>query len=401
MRKRLAIMKILITTIFNYPHEGGLSTHVSTLKKGLEQRGHTVDVLSFSDLNPIFRKIYAQAPGYILNKVKKGKGQLLNDRQKQKLLSSALSNIKNNYDVINSQDVFAANASIQTGVPTVATVHGYYSFEAISRGALIENSKEDLEVQSIEKRAYQGAAKVVAVDKRIHDYIKEKANVEATIIRNFIDINAFQPERVKTSDIQAKYKLPDNMNILFVPRRLTEKNGVIYPALALTKVLEKHPNTFLLYAGTGEQYEKIQEIVKQNNLDNHVKMLGSVPHEDMIGLYALSDIVLVPSVYSHGVEEATSISALEAMGSSSPVIAGAVGGLKEIFEHEVDGLLVQEKDVEGLADAIIRLIDFPQFAKKLAENARAKVEKYYSHLSAAEKFEQIYKEALSIANGLR
>lgn len=66
-------MKILITTIFDYPHEGGLSTHVSTLKKGLEERGHQVDVLSFSNINPLLRKVYAQAPGFIINKVKKEK----------------------------------------------------------------------------------------------------------------------------------------------------------------------------------------------------------------------------------------------------------------------------------------------------------------------------------------
>ncbi|MFK4998710.1 hypothetical protein ACI2OX_19610 [Bacillus sp. N9] len=66
-------MKILITTIFNYPHEGGLSTHVTTLKQGLEQRGHQVDVLSFSDMNPVLRKTFTQAPGFILNKIKKEK----------------------------------------------------------------------------------------------------------------------------------------------------------------------------------------------------------------------------------------------------------------------------------------------------------------------------------------
>ncbi len=66
-------MNILITTIFRYPHEGGLSTHVSTLKSGLEARGHKVDVLSFKDMNPFQEKLFTQAPGYLVNKVK-GKG---------------------------------------------------------------------------------------------------------------------------------------------------------------------------------------------------------------------------------------------------------------------------------------------------------------------------------------
>ena len=87
-------MNILITTIFNYPHEGGLSSHITTLKKGLMSRGHNVDILSFSQLPPFKRKMLAQAPGFLLNKVKQGSGQLFNDRQRQKLLASSIKSLE-------------------------------------------------------------------------------------------------------------------------------------------------------------------------------------------------------------------------------------------------------------------------------------------------------------------
>src|SRR5207253_3681478 len=118
-------------------------------------------------------------PGFLLNKVKKGKGQFLNDQMRKNLLYSSLKDRKGNYDVINSQDVYAALASIESGIPTVATVHGYFSFEAISRGAIVEGSQEDLKVQEIERNAYQNAAAVVSVDRRIKDYIKAKAGIDA------------------------------------------------------------------------------------------------------------------------------------------------------------------------------------------------------------------------------
>jgi glycosyltransferase involved in cell wall biosynthesis len=175
---------------------------------------------------------------------------------------------------------------------------------------------------------------------------------------------------------------------------MTEKNGVIFPTLALPKVLEKHPDTLLVYAGTGEQMGRIKETVAQNNLDANVQLLGSVPHNKMKELYAIADIVLVPSIHSHGVEEATSISALEAMGSGSPVVAGAVGGLKEIFEDNVDGLLAEEQNVEDLANAVIRILDDPDFGNQLAQRAREKIEKEYSHMAAAQKFEEIYQSVL-------
>ena len=152
----------------------------------------------------------------------------------------------------------------------------------------------------------------------------------------------------------------------------------------------------LVYAGTGEQYSNIEQTVVKLGIQSQVKLLGSIPHNKMKNLYGASDIVLVPSIHSHGVEEATSISALEAMGSGSPVIAGAVGGLKEIFEHEKDGLLVEEKNTEDLSNSIIKILDNPQIGQELAQNARTKVENEYSHLAAAQRYEAIYKEALNL-----
>lgn len=94
LKERSADMNILITTIFSYPHEGGLSSHITTLKKGLNSRGHSVDILSFSQLPSFKKKLLAQAPGFLLNKVKHGSGQLFNDRQRLKLLTSSIKSLK-------------------------------------------------------------------------------------------------------------------------------------------------------------------------------------------------------------------------------------------------------------------------------------------------------------------
>ncbi len=390
-------MKILLSTIFEYPHEGGLSTHVATLKNGLEALGHQVDVLSFTDLNPLVRKAYAQAPGFIASKIKPGSGQLMNDQNRMTLIHKEINKLKGQYDVVNTQDVYATLAAEGTGIPVVETVHGYYSFEAISRGAIAEGSKEDITVREREKRAYTLADEVVTVDQRIKDYVKSMSGVEATAIKNFIDVEDFDPGKLDLSGIREEFGIPTDKRMLFVPRRMTEKNGVIYPTLALRKVLDHHPDTVLVYAGTGEQMPAIKKEVEQLGLEGDVLLLGTVPHEKMKYLYGTSDVVLVPSVHSYGVEEATSISALEAMGSRSPVIAGAVGGLKEIIEHEKDGLLVTEKDVDGLSEAILKVLDSPTFAEQLARNARTKIEQMYSHHSAAARFEEIYMKAANKA----
>lgn len=392
-------MNILMTTIFSYPHEGGLSSHITTLKSALELIGHSVDVLSFSQLPSFKKKLFAKAPGFLLNQVKKGSGQLFNDRQRMKLLSASIKKSEKKYDIIHAQDIFATLAAIESGIPTIQTVHGYYSFEAISRGAIFKNSEEDLLFQEYERKAYRSAAKVVTVDQRINDYIGHLSHIEAITIKNFIDTTAFKPEATNREETQKQFHIPSNKKVLLVPRRLTEKNGVIYPILALPDVLKSHPDTLLVYAGTGEQQSILEETAAKLQIHESVRFLGSVPFDNMKNLYHASDIVLIPSVHSHGVEEATSISALEAMGSGSPVIASRIGGLKEIITDGEDGLLVEEKNSRELAQAISKLLGDPAEASRLASKAREKIENEYSHLTAAKRFEEVYQEVLYAKTG--
>ncbi|WP_370222857.1 glycosyltransferase family 4 protein [Cytobacillus sp.] len=388
-------MKILITTVFDYPHAGGLSTHVTTLKAGLEARGHEVDVLSISDVPGWQSKFIARGPSFVLNKVKKGKGILWSRKARQNMLQTLIEKNKHkNYDIINAQDVFATFASIASGIPTVSTVHGYMAFEAVSAGSVEENSDEAKFLQEMEKKAYSQTRKVITVDQRIKDYVKKQAGVEGTAIRNFIDIHDFKPAVEKKAELRQKHGFSDDDLVFFVPRRLTKKNGVIYPTLAFPKVLEKFPNAKLVYAGMGEAFEELKALVAEKGLENQVTLLGAIPHKEVKDFFALADVVLVPSIHSAGVEEATSISALEAMGSGIPLIACAVGGLKEIVDHEKDGLLVEERNTGELEDAMIYLLENPETGAALAKRARQKIEEEYSHLAAAEKYEQIYLSAL-------
>ena len=375
-------MNILITTVFEYPHVGGLSTHVQTLKDGLEQRGHYVEVYSFSNLPYWKRRYLVQGPSFLLNKVSPGRGFLYSHEKRRKMLEQYIKNHAKNFDIINAQDVYATLASIPSGIPTVSTVHGYMSFEAISKGTIVEKSPQDLEIQKIEKKAYQGTKQNITVDQRIKNYLKDAAEVEAVAIKNFINVDGFKPEKSRQEELKKEYGY-QNQKVLFIPRRLTKKNGVIYPLMAMEDVLKEHPDTHLLYAGTGEEMDTLKQKAKELNIEKNIHLLGAVPHEKMKDYYAMCDVVVVPSVFDAGVEEATSISALEAMGSGSPLVASAIGGLKEIVEHEVDGILTEEKNTKELSEAINHLLSDTEYGKGLAEKARKKIEEQYSHRSAS------------------
>ncbi|OMP66619.1 glycosyltransferase family 4 protein [Domibacillus epiphyticus] len=388
-------MKILLATVYHYPHTGGLSVHVATLKAGLEARGHEVDILSFTDIPEFQQKAAVRGPGFLMNKVSKGKGFVFGLKQRKKMLQKLMEAQKEkNYDIVNAQEVYATFAALDAGLPVVSTVHGYLTYEALSAGNILKGSAEEQFLLQQEIEAYRKTRAIITVDTRIKNYVKKEAGIDGTAIRNFINVDDFKPDAENKAAYREKHGVPADAPVFFVPRRLTKKNGVIYPILSLPAVLEKYPNAKLIYAGTGEAMDEMKKLIAERGIAENVELLGAIPHNVIKEYYALADVVLVPSVYSEGVEEATSISALEAMGSGSPLIACAVGGLKEIVEHGVDGLLVEEKNVEQLSEAMIDLLDNPEKGAQFAAAARKKIEDEYSHLAAAEKYESIYKASL-------
>ena len=98
----------------------------------------------------------------------------------------------------------------------------------------------------------------------------------------------------------------------------------------------------------------------------------------------------MPSVHSENVEEATSLSALEAMASGRPLIAGDVGGLAEMVVDGETGLLVPA-DAEALAAAILRLAADPELGARMAGAAREYVVENHSHLRAAAAYAEVYR----------
>ncbi|WP_339251852.1 glycosyltransferase family 4 protein [Sporosarcina sp. FSL W8-0480] len=389
-------MKILLATAYDYPHLGGLSVHLTTLKAGLESRGHSVDIVSFSDVPKWKRDGVVRGPAFVFNKVKKGSGYVWTlKRRKDELESLIKEKVKDGgYDLINAQDAFTTLAALESDVPVVSTVHGYLTFEGISKGTVIEGSVEADQLMEAERQSYKATREVITVDTRIKDYIEKETGVVGNMIKNFIDVESFKPEMERRDEFREKYGFAKDDMIFFVPRRLTKKNGVIYPILSLPAVLEKFPKARVVFAGTGEMADEMKAKANELGISDRVTLVGAVDHSDILEYYALANVALVPSIYSAGVEEATSISALEAMGSGAPLIACAVGGLKEIIDDGVDGLLVEEQNVEALSDAMIRLLEDPVYAQKLADAARAKIVADYSHFAAAEKYEAIYLKAL-------
>jgi hypothetical protein len=156
-----------------------------------------------------------------------------------------------------------------------------------------------------------------------------------------------------------------NIEILFVGRRETRK-GFDTALHAATIVCSKSRNITFRFIGA-ETDDKISQQAIINWFDSlsdaiacRISIEGYIPDAKLHEAYRNCSVFLAPSRF-----ESFGLIAIEAMRYGKPVIAGNVGGLVEVVDHEVTGLLVDPDDANAIADAILRLGANHAFRKKL------------------------------------
>lgn len=118
---------------------------------------------------------------------------------------------------------------------------------------------------------------------------------------------------------------------------------------AFKKVLSSIPGINLMIIGEGEERENLARLIAKNQLTNNVNLLGR--RENASQYLPAFDIFILPSR-----TEALPYALLEAGGAGLPVVAAKVGGIPEIIENEVSGILVPKENAEALAEAITTLL---------------------------------------------
>jgi len=406
-----AAVKVLLPTMRDPGQIGGTSTHLAMLVRGLRELGHEAEALYLGSAVPMpLRKAGLIWPAGALNRLRSGWGMMYAAEARARLLAAVtrrrLESAATAWEVLNAQEVYSVPylrvLADRFGIPLVLTLHGYPLYESVSEGYTAKSRLGRHYLMRAEIRALRLADAVVTVDSRLYRHalglVPERADSLYTL-KNFIDTSVFAPpadpgedERLRREE-RAAWGIPQDKIVLFCPRRLVKKNGVIYPSLALATMSPADRERFLLlHAGEGGERQEIERIVRENRLEGQVRLLGGQGPEAIRRLYRLADIVLVPSVHSENVEEATSLAALEAMASGRPLIAGAVGGLAEMVVDGENGLLVPV-DPQALAAAILRLAAAPHLGERLAAAARRYVVENHSHLGAAAAYLEVYRRA--------
>jgi glycosyltransferase involved in cell wall biosynthesis len=153
--------------------------------------------------------------------------------------------------------------------------------------------------------------------------------------------------------------------------RLAPQKGQRFLIDAAPKVLERHPDARFVFVGEGELREDLERRAEHAGVADRFLFTGA--RDDVPELLASMDVFALPSLF-----EGLCYAVIEAQAAGVPVVATPVGGVRENVVEGETGLIVPPEDANALADAIVRLLDEPAEARRLAENARRRTFERYS-----------------------
>lgn len=141
---------------------------------------------------------------------------------------------------------------------------------------------------------------------------------------------------------------------------------------SMPSVISKFKETKLLIIGDGPMRKAIEDLVKLSDIQENVKMLGRVPHVELVTYYNEMRLLVIPS-YTEGLPAV----ALEAMVCSTPVLATPVGGIPDIITDGENGFLLNGNHPQEIALRIIKLFQNPQLLEKVGNNGLLSVRKAF------------------------
>lgn len=207
------------------------------------------------------------------------------------------------------------------------------------------------------RRAIDGA---FACSRYNAQMVEARYRIPIDVAYNGFDAAMFRPLPPDPA-LRARYAPPDAPLLLYAGRLVTFK-GIdhLLGALALL------PKARLLLAGEGPHRRQLEEQATRLGLAGRVHFLGNRPHAELPGLYAISDLFVMPST-DH---ETFCVAACEAMGCARPVVAARTGGLVEVVRDGETGFLVPPADPRALAERIRTLLDDPALRERMGRAGR-------------------------------
>lgn len=276
----------------------------------------------------------------------------------------------------------AVLAARRLGLPSVITMHG---------GDVYVNPEQgyDFPTRWYVRPALRwtlaraGALTAITEDCRQHALRAGAPSEAIRIVFNGTDLRRFSPGTGGTSARDPRF----GTFMIFACRQLFPRKGIRFLIEAVAQLKPRFPELKLVLAGDGFERPELVQLAADRGISEAVTFLGWVPNADLPQYYRAAAVSVIPSL-----EEGFGIPAAEAMGCEVPVVATDAGGLPEVVEDGVTGLVVPRGDADALARAVGSLLADPARRRTMGVAGRERALRLFDWDRTAERFEQVYGE---------
>lgn len=258
----------------------------------------------------------------------------------------------------------------------------------IYHARVLESSK------GIERFLGKLSKKIIATSEKVKEkfsFVKDKNKLVK--ILNAVDLSEFDPQTRGGEKAREEFQIDRAEKIIGAVGRLYPLKGLEVFLNAAYEVVKRISKTRFLIIGDDASSSGYKEkLVKQaEELGIKGKVLFTGFRQDIPELFSLMDIFVLPSLEGY---EAFGRVVIEAMAMEKPVIATRSGGVPEIIDEGVTGILVPPANAGELAKSIVSLLENKEKAKKMGLQGRQKVERLYSLRDHLASMENLYLEIL-------
>ena len=246
---------------------------------------------------------------------------------------------------------------------------------------------------AIEKRALVRPSAITSCSRFLADEAAARMGIALPIrvVTNGLDVGWFDAT-IGHVDVHERYGLPKGRLMIVFTGRMERRKGIHLCPEIVTSILERFPVTFV-FAGDdlfGYASGTMLPALASRSLQGSIHCLGAIPLADLRPLVRAADIFLLPSLW-----ENCPYSCLEAMAAGRAIVAANQGGMPELIEDGVSGVLAAPGDASSFVRQIERLLEDGGLRQRLGAAARETVLRRHRHTDVAHETLGVYRDVLA------
>lgn len=263
----------------------------------------------------------------------------------------------------------AYKAAKRMGIPFVYEIRALWEDAAVDQGKMKPGDPKYKIIRFLETHLIEKTNATVVICEGLKNEIYGRGipAEKIFVVPNGVESDKFVPLD-KDRALTEKYSLEGKTVVGYIGT-LFDFEGVDYLVKAVNAIREREDFVCLIM-GYGELEDRIKKLIKELKLENKVKFLGKIPHEQINSHYSIIDILVYPRRSKRITEMVTPLKLLEAMSMGKTVIGSDVGGIKELVSDSHSGILFKTDNVDSLVEKLTNVLDNQDLRKSLGVSAR-------------------------------